>query len=123
MTANLILERSQCFPLARQDEDMAYELVAARTVAGGAFLTALVAANGGLAEHFPQLGEAVAASGEEVDPRLPPGLFPTFLDTPAQAIGKAAWRYMQWTRRDRPEAIARVAFVRQTMRPYALFDK
>jgi hypothetical protein len=29
---------------------------------------------------------------------------------------------MQWTRRNRPEAIARVAFVRSTMRPYALFD-
>jgi hypothetical protein len=30
---------------------------------------------------------------------------------------------MQWTRRQRPEALARVAFVRRTMRPYALFDE
>jgi hypothetical protein len=30
---------------------------------------------------------------------------------------------MQWTRRGRPEALARVAFVRRTMRPYALFDE
>jgi len=47
MTANLVLERSQCFPLARQDEDMAYELLASRTVVGGAFLATVVAANRG----------------------------------------------------------------------------
>jgi hypothetical protein len=29
---------------------------------------------------------------------------------------------MQWTRRDHPGALARVAYVRATMRPYALFD-
>jgi hypothetical protein len=29
---------------------------------------------------------------------------------------------MQWTRRNRPDALARVAFVRATMRPYTLFD-
>jgi len=44
------------------------------------------------------------------------------LDGAAQAVGGAAWRYMQWTRRHRPEALARVAFVRRTMRPYTLFD-
>jgi hypothetical protein len=122
MTANLVLERSQCFPLARQDEDMAYELLASRTVAGGSFLAAVVAANAGIAEHFPQLREAVLASGAEVRPRLPDGFFPAFLERPAKGFGRAAWKYMQWTRRKRPEAIARVAFVRSTMRPYALFD-
>jgi hypothetical protein len=122
MTANLVVERSQCFPLARQDEDMAYELLASRTVVGGAFLATVVAANRGLAEHFPQLWEVVRASGGEVRPRLPPALFPAFLDRPARALGRAAWKYMQWTRRNRPEAIARVAFVRSTMRPYTLFD-
>jgi hypothetical protein len=122
MTANLVLERSQCFPLARQDEDMAYELLASRTVIGGAFLSTVVAANPGIAEHFPQLRESVSASAAEVRSRLPRALFPAFLDRPAKAFGRAAWRYMQWTRRNRPEAIARVAFVRSTMRPYALFD-
>ena len=34
MTANLILERSQCHPLERQDEDMAYELLVAEPVYG-----------------------------------------------------------------------------------------
>ena len=122
MTANLVLERSQCFPLARQDEDMAYELLASRTVVGGAFLTTVVAANPGIAGHFPQLSDTVSASGREVPARLPRAFFPAFLDHPARALGKAAWKYMQWTRRNRPEAIARVAFVRSTMRPYALFD-
>ncbi|MDQ6917774.1 MAG: hypothetical protein M3Z98_00300 [Candidatus Dormibacteraeota bacterium] len=122
MTANLILERSQCFPLARQDEDMAYELLASRTVVGGPFLATVVAANGGLVEHFPQLGAAVSGGVVAVWPRLSVRLFPALLDRPAKALGRAAWRYMQWTRRHRPEAVARVAFVRSTMRPYALFD-
>jgi hypothetical protein len=29
---------------------------------------------------------------------------------------------MQWTRRHHPEALSRVAYVRETMRPYTLFD-
>jgi hypothetical protein len=122
MTANLVLERSQCFPLARLDEDMAYELLASRTVVGGPFLAEVVAANRSLVEHFPQLCESVNASGGDVQRRLSHRIFPALLDAPARAIGKAAWKYMQWTRRKRPEAIARVAFVRSTMRPYALFD-
>jgi hypothetical protein len=122
MTANLVLQRSDCFPLLRQDEDMAYELFASRPVVGAAFLASVVAANPGLGEHFPQLHDAHPGVAREVSPRLPAWLFPAFLDRPARAVGKAAWLYMQWTRRDRPEAIARVAFVRSTMRPYALFD-
>jgi hypothetical protein len=30
---------------------------------------------------------------------------------------------MQWTRRRHPDALARVAYVRSTMRPYTLFDE
>jgi hypothetical protein len=123
MTANLVLERSQCFPLARQDEDMAYELLASRTVVGGAFLETVTTANPGIVEHFPQLPDAVAASGGEVRRRLPKALFPATLDRPAKVLGRVAWKYMQWTRRNRPEAIARVAFVRSTMRPYELFEE
>ena len=122
MTANLVLERSQCFPLARQDEDMAYELLASRPVVGGAFLASVVAANRGLTEHFPQLADQAVGAPADVGRRLPGALFPRFLDRPARMLGKAAWRYMQWTRRNRPEALARVAFVRSTMRPYALFE-
>jgi hypothetical protein len=123
MTANLVLERSQCFPLARQDEEMAYELLASRPVVGAAFLASVVAANGGLSEHFPQLADRPAVVPAEVGRRLPAGLFPRLLDPPARMLGMAAWKYMQWTRRNRPEALARVSFVRSTMRPYALFDE
>ena len=34
MTANLILERSQCHPLQRQDEDMAFEFLIGQPVFG-----------------------------------------------------------------------------------------
>jgi hypothetical protein len=122
MTANLILERSQCHPLVRQDEDMAFELLMSEAIFGGEQVAEIIRANPVLVEHFPQL--ALRASPVEVDVprRLPGALYPGLLDHPARWIGRAAWRYMQWTRRRRPEALARVAFVRATMRPYTLFD-
>jgi hypothetical protein len=123
MTANLILERSQCHPLARQDEDMAYELLVAEPVFGLETLREVLDANRGLLDRFPQL--ACKPALLHVDPppwRLPALLFPAALDGAARRIGEAAWRYMQWTRRHHPDALARVAYVRQTMRPYTLFD-
>jgi hypothetical protein len=124
MTANLILELSQCHPLERQDVDMAYELLVAEPVFGPEAIDDLLDCNPALVDHFPQLAEKRAPL--RIDPpawRLPKSLFPAFLDGAARRVGVAAWRYMQWTRRRHPEALARVAFVRSTMRPYTLFDE
>ncbi|MHB8500559.1 MAG: hypothetical protein ACYDHE_06370 [Candidatus Acidiferrales bacterium] len=124
MTANLILERSQCRPLERQDEDMAFELLMAEPVFGVEAIHELMNANPVLLEHFPQLARKPAPL--LIDPparRLPAALFPRFLDGAARVLGESAWRYMQWTRRHHPDALARVAYVRSTMRPYALFDR
>src|SRR2546429_172329 len=63
MNANLILERSQCLPLARQDEDMAYELMVSRPVYGLATWRRIVSTNPGLPDHFPQLEERRVAPG------------------------------------------------------------
>jgi hypothetical protein len=124
MTANLILERSQCFPLQRQDEDMAFELLIAEPVFGPDVIDELIDANEGLLGHFPQLaGKQANLLIETPARRIPAALFPKFLDGAACAVGETAWRYMQWTRRNRPEALARVAFVRSTMQPYTLFDR
>jgi hypothetical protein len=122
MTANLILERSQCHPLVRRDEDMAFELLMSETVFGGEEIDSIIRANPALVEHFPQLALRPAPAEVDVSRRLPRALYPRLLDHPARWIGRAAWRYMQWTRRERPEALARVEFVRATMRPYTLFD-
>jgi hypothetical protein len=122
MTVNLVLERSQCLPLVRQDADMAFELLVAEPVYGIDAWHEIVDVNPALLEHFPQLAARPAPLLVGVPKRLP-NLFPGLLDRPARALGKAAWRYMQWTRRHRPEALARVAFVRATMRPYTLFDE
>lgn len=124
MTANLILERSQCLPLVRQDEDMAFELLMSEPVFGVEPIRELIEANGGLVDLFPQLARKTAPL--LIDPpsrRLPAALFPEPLDGAARTLGESAWRYMQWTRRHRPDALARVAFVRSTMRPYTLFDR
>jgi hypothetical protein len=123
MTANLILERSQYLPLVRQDAAMAYELLCSRPVFGIRHWRELVGANPPLAGHFPQLrewpGDGVSL---ERPPGLPGWLFPSWADGPARALGSAGWRWMQWTRRGDGEARARVAFVLDTMRPYALFE-
>lgn len=123
MTANLILEHSQCLPLQRQDENMAFELLIAEPVFGADVVNEVITANPLLLEHFPQLAEKPAAL--VIAPprmRLPAALYPRTLDGLARVLGETAWRYMQWTRRNRPAALARVAYVRSTMRPYALFD-
>jgi hypothetical protein len=123
MTANLILERSQCRPLQRQDEDMAFELLVSDPVFGLDEIREIVDENPGLLEHFPQLAEKTASRLVEPPARRAPAmLYPAFLDGPARYVGECAWRYMQWTRRNRPDALARVAYVRATMRPYTLFD-
>jgi hypothetical protein len=123
MTANLILERSQCLPLERQDEDMAFELLMAEPLFGMDSIQELIGANPALVEHFPQLAQKPAHLViEPPGHRLPAALFPSFLDGAARALGESAWRYMQWTRRHHPDALERVRYVRSTMRPYALFD-
>ena len=122
MTANLILERSQCFPLERQDPDMAYEFLASEPVYGVALWHEVVATNPELRHHFPQREARRFPAALRDRPLLPSWCFPRSLEAPARWLGRAGWRYMQWTRRRRPEALARVAFVRRTMRPYTLFE-
>ena len=125
MTANLILERSQCHPLVRQDEDMAFELLMSQPVFGLDVFEDLVDANPGLLDQFPQLAyrSPLRAVDSSPRPHVPIWLFPAGLDGAARRVGNAAWRYMQWTRRHKPDALARVAYVRATMRPYTLFDE
>jgi hypothetical protein len=124
MTANLILERSQCRPLARQDEDMAFEMLMSQPVFGADVFDEVVQSNPALLDHFPQLESRPDCFPDPTRrSRLPEWLFPAVLDGAARRVGGAAWRYMQWTRRDKPEALARVAYVRATMRPYTLFDE
>jgi hypothetical protein len=123
MTANLILELSQCHPLKRQDEDMAYELLVAEPIFGLHAINDVLDSNPALLDHFPQL--AYKAARLAIDPpawRLPELLFPKGLDGFARRLGEAGWRYMQWTRRHHPDALVRVAYVRATMRPYTLFE-
>lgn len=123
MTANLILERSDWFPLARRDADMAFELLVQEPVFGDEFLRDALAANPAILERFPQLATRGARWRVEPRRRAPRWLYPRSLEGLARLVGEAGWRYMMWTRRDRPDALRRVELVRRTMRPYALFDR
>jgi hypothetical protein len=104
---------------------MAFEVAMSQPVFGLDVFDEVVQANPALLDHFPQLG--CKSSALIVEPalraRLPAWLFPSVLDGVARRVGGAAWHYMQWTRRGKPEALARVAYVRATMRPYSLFDE
>src|SRR6185437_15163276 len=51
MTANLILERSQCHPLRRQDADMAFELLMSQPVYGEEEFDAVISNNPALVDH------------------------------------------------------------------------
>jgi hypothetical protein len=123
MTANLVLERSDWFPLLRQDREMAFELLLQQPVFGEEFLRGALAANPELVEHFPQLLDRPAPWRVEAGVRAPGWLYPRWLERPARGLGEAGWRWMMWTRRHRPEALGRVQLVRRSMRPYALFDR
>jgi len=102
---------------------MAFELLVAEPVFGVEAFRELVADNSALLDHFPQLATKQAPLiVERPGRRASAWLYPRVLDAPARHIGRTAWRYMQWTRRHRPAALARVEFVRATMRPYTLFD-
>lgn len=122
MTVNLVLEEGQAAPLARDDEQMALELLLSQPLAGRAVARRIAISTPRLLEHFPQLFERDHGATDEPRARLPAWLFPRALDGAARVAGEAAWRWLMWTRRHHSEALARVAFVRQTMRPYTLFD-
>jgi hypothetical protein len=85
----------------------------------------VVQANPALLDHFPQLELRSPTLLIESSARrpVPTWVYSSAFDGAARRLGGAAWRYMQWTRRDKPEALARVAYVRSTMRPYTLFDE
>jgi hypothetical protein len=101
---------------------MAFEFLIGEPVFGLEAVDEVLEANPALLEHFPQLASKPAPLLIRRARRLPKVFYPRLLDPSARILGRAAWRYMQWTRRERPEALARVAYVRSTMRPYTLFD-
>jgi hypothetical protein len=102
---------------------MAFELLVSEPVFGLEALNEIVDENPALLEHFPQLAARPASLLVDVRRRISARLWPRFLDEPARILGRSAWRCMQWTRRHHPHALARVAYVRATMRPYTLFDE
>jgi hypothetical protein len=122
MTVNLVVEERQAIPFSRTDAQMALELLLSQPLAGRAVAQRIARANPALLAHFPQLAGRDAEAPEEPRARLPAWLFPRAVDDVARLVGMAAWHWLQWTRRRRPEALARVAYVRSTMRPYTLFD-
>ncbi len=60
---NIIWEESQVHPLARQDEQVAYELYSADVLYGQNYFDDMLTSNGWIRDHFPQMYEGLQADG------------------------------------------------------------
>lgn len=129
---NVVWPAEQTAPFARQDAQMAFELLLSRPLVGARRWREVVDANPGLVAHFPQL--RAEAPRDEPLPRRPlPARALAALTRrplPRRAAERAArglawclWALVQRSRRRNPEALARVAFLRRVKYPYDVFQE
>jgi hypothetical protein len=65
---NIIWEESQVMPLARQDEQVAYELFSADVLYGQDYFDRMLTSNEWLRDHFPQMYDDMDISVEALEP-------------------------------------------------------
>jgi hypothetical protein len=65
---NIIWEESQVMPLARQDEQVAYELYSADVLYGRDYYDRMLTSNEWLRDHFPQMYDPLEPSVEALEP-------------------------------------------------------
>jgi hypothetical protein len=65
---NIIWEESQVMPLARQDEQVAYELFSADVLYGNEFFDRMLASNDWMRGHFPQMYTSLSPTVETLTP-------------------------------------------------------
>jgi len=119
MSINVIWCHGETRPFIRQDGPLALELLLSRPMIGKEYYQAMLWGNPWLAAYFPQL---LTESAEEVIPVPQAIRIPSWIEAGARQMTYRAWRWVMWTRRHNPEALARVAFVRKCQHPYALFE-
>ncbi len=118
MSINVIWCDGDTQPFIRQDGPMALELLLSQPLTGQDYYQAMLGRNLWLKEYFPQLYTGLP----RVEPQSPTVPLYPGQELLARGITYGGWRWIMWTRRNNPEALARVAYVRQCQSPYALFE-
>lgn len=128
---NVVWESSQARPFARQDVDLAFELLLSRPVVGHAAYQSILEANAGLLAHFPQLLR------EEVGPRVAarsnlrhrvlatltrPRALRRALNGAAYAMVRLLHAWVRWHRRKDPGARSHAERMEAFKHPYATLD-
>jgi hypothetical protein len=125
MSINVIWTADQVQPFARQDSAMALEIFLSQPLWGESYFRAVLDHNLWLKEYFPQLFEPKLSQSIIAIPTLrrTPGSANPLLEKASRLLTYSAWRWVMWTRRHNPEALARVAHIRRCQSPYGLFQE
>ncbi|SNQ59360.1 hypothetical protein [Candidatus Methanoperedens nitratireducens] len=126
---NVIWEDEDVLPYKRQDEYLAYELLRQKPVLGLKFYLEVLSKNKWLGTYFPQIYR-LDPSETGIKKTLAGRLLRLFYSNKAvshlgermcREISYLLWRFVQFSRRNNPEAIERVRWVTAMQMPYALF--
>ncbi|AGY57863.1 hypothetical protein [Gloeobacter kilaueensis] len=120
MSINVIWTDSDVRPFVRQDGPMALELLLNRPLWGIEYFQSVLGCNRWLDDYFPQFAARSFACA--VKSGSPLTRLARWRERGAYTASYLGWRWQMWTRRNNPEALARVAQVRRHQSPYALFE-
>jgi hypothetical protein len=125
MSINVIWTADQVQPFARHDSAMALEIFLSKPLWGQSYFRTVLEHNLWLKEYFPQLFEPKPSKSIIAIPVLrqtapPPN---PLLEQASRLLTYSAWRWVMWTRRHNPEALARVVHIRRCQSPYGLFQE
>ncbi len=128
---NVVWPEDQVRPFARQDADVAFELMRCRPLFGARWLLSVLRQNPWLREYFPQLEArswtdevpAIQTSAAQLLASLGQRRrVLTVLDAASRYIAWVLYSFVQWTRSGNPDAVARMRFMRQVKWPYEVFQ-
>lgn len=126
---NLVLERGQTRPLARQDADLAFELALSRPLWGAQTFRETLRANPELVGHFPQM---MLLDAPEVVPQARGGVLAALvrrtwsrrcLEAVSYRIVVLLHAAVRWHRRKDPEALEHAARMESYKRPYGSLER
>lgn len=125
MSINVIWTADQVQPFARHDSAMALEIFLSKPLWGESYFQTVLDHNLWLKEYFPQLFEPKPSKSLLPIPilRQTPAPSNPLLERASRLLTYSAWRWVMWTRRHNPEALARVAHIRRCQSPYGLFQE
>jgi len=127
---NVIWEDAEVFPYIRQDEYLAYELLRQKPIFGLEFYREVLSGNIWLKKYFPQIYDL---EGDEIKAgrTLTGRILRLFYSSRAisfigeglcRRISTFLWRLVQFSRRNNPQALERVRWVKEMQKPYTLFS-